>query len=99
MITSGDYAPRCRNIGIECWDGKDFAKQERRWIWIRRARVFTVRSTIFTGVAVCAYSLMDDTYTIHDKAETARKESIRLGKQAYGTVKGWWNELYKKYVS
>lgn len=99
MVTSGDYAPRCRNIGIECWDGKDFGKQERKWIWIRRVRVFTVRSIIATGVAVFAYSLTDDSYDIHDKAETFRRESMRIGKEAYGTAKGWWNELYKKYGS
>lgn len=96
IITSGDYAPRCRNIGIECWDGKDFGKQERKWIWIRRFRVFTVRSVIATGAAVFLYSMMDDSRDLHDQAEKLRREGTRLGKEAFKTAKGWWDELYKK---
>lgn len=28
FITTSTYSPRCRHIGIECWDGKDFAERE-----------------------------------------------------------------------
>lgn len=106
MITSGDYAPRCRNIGIECWDGKDFSKNERKWIWIRRTRVTLVRSVILAGIGVFAYSVWDKSYDTHDQAAAVRKEATKIGKEAYATAKssydavvGWINEIGKKIGS
>lgn len=30
FITTSDFAPRCRYIGIECWNGKEFLRREKR---------------------------------------------------------------------
>lgn len=106
MITTGDYAPRCRNIGIECWDGKDFQKQERKWIWVRRVRTATLRTILIAGIGVFAYSVWDKSFQAHDQAEKIRrealntsKEALKYSQEAYKTVKGWWDELYKKIGS
>jgi hypothetical protein len=95
VITTGDYAPRCRNIGIECWDGRDFQKQERKWIWIRRARVGVIQTLVIASVAVFAHSAWDKSYDTHDAAEKARKLVLSTSTQAYETVKGWYNKYTK----
>ena len=93
MITTGDYAPRCRNIGIECWDGRDFQKQERKWIWIRRLKLGITQGLIIAGIAVLANSAWDKDYELHDTADKTRKLIVKSGTQIYQTAK----ELYDKY--
>jgi hypothetical protein len=93
MVTTGDYAPRCRNIGIECWDGRDFQKQERKWIWIRRLRVGITRTIVMAGVGVFAYSVWDKSYDAHDNAARVRREAVRLAESAWKMAKEWADKM------